>query len=131
MLALAGPLRPRSSPAAQQQLGTWQVQAFPPSGTPPCAPVAGAGCPAAASFLLWPQVTGPPRTAAAAAAGPAVLSSTGGQDKEEEVDASVRVKIMLAEGSGKLDLSECNLTTIPPAVFELTGAVVSRVCTFV
>ncbi len=44
------------------------------------------------------------------------------------MDASVRVKIMLAEGSGKLDLSECNLTTIPPAVFELTGAVVSRVC---
>jgi Leucine-rich repeat (LRR) protein len=27
---------------------------------------------------------------------------------------------MLAEGSGKLDLSECGLTSIPPQVFELT-----------
>jgi Leucine-rich repeat (LRR) protein len=36
-------------------------------------------------------------------------------------DATIRVKLSLAEGSGKLDLSECGLTSIPPQVFELTG----------
>ncbi|KAH7622124.1 putative Leucine-rich repeat-containing protein 1 [Nannochloris sp. 'desiccata'] len=35
-------------------------------------------------------------------------------------DATIRVKIMLAEGSGKLDLSECGLPSIPAQVFELT-----------
>jgi len=34
-------------------------------------------------------------------------------------DASIRVKLMLAESSGKLDLSECNLDTIPEQVFDL------------
>lgn len=38
-----------------------------------------------------------------------------------EVDVSIRVKIMLAEGSSQLDLSEKGLDAIPESVFELTG----------
>ena len=38
-----------------------------------------------------------------------------------EVDVSIRVKIMMAEGSGQLDLSEKELDAIPESVFELTG----------
>ena len=37
-------------------------------------------------------------------------------------DQSIRVKIMLAESSGKLDLSDCGLDSVPGAVFELQGA---------
>lgn len=39
----------------------------------------------------------------------------------EVEDQSVRVRIMLAENSGRLDLSECGLHSVPPAVFELEG----------
>jgi Leucine-rich repeat (LRR) protein len=36
-----------------------------------------------------------------------------------EEDRSIQVKFMLAGSSGRLDLSECGLTVIPPAVFDL------------
>lgn len=48
------------------------------------------------------------------------------EPEPEEVDQSIRVKCMLAEGSGKLDLSECELSTVPPAVAGLTGALLGR-----
>ena len=37
----------------------------------------------------------------------------------DNYDASIRVKLMLAESSDQLDLSECNLACIPPPVFDL------------
>lgn len=37
------------------------------------------------------------------------------------LDASLRVKLMLAEGSGRLDLSECGLTHVPAEVWEIDG----------
>jgi Leucine-rich repeat (LRR) protein len=37
------------------------------------------------------------------------------------MDASLRVKFMLAETSGKLDLSECNLSEVPPEIFDVKG----------
>lgn len=37
----------------------------------------------------------------------------------EPLDASIRVKLMLAESSLRLDLSECDLTEVPPEVFDL------------
>ncbi|KAL4428234.1 hypothetical protein ABPG75_002323 [Micractinium tetrahymenae] len=55
----------------------------------------------------------------------AACGSTGnghsGRSGVPEEDQSIRVKCMLAEGSGKLDLSECELAGVPPAVLGLTG----------
>lgn len=36
-------------------------------------------------------------------------------------DQSIRVKCMLAEGSGRLDLSDCELVGVPPAAFDIPG----------
>jgi hypothetical protein len=38
-----------------------------------------------------------------------------------EIDRSIGVKMSLAESSGSLDLSECNLSYVPLEVFELQG----------
>ena len=43
-----------------------------------------------------------------------------------EEDQSIRVKCMLAESSGRLDLSECELAAVPPAAFNLPGARAGR-----
>lgn len=41
--------------------------------------------------------------------------------EEEIVDQSVLVKIMLAPSSGKLDLSECNLTSLPTQIIDIAA----------
>jgi hypothetical protein len=53
---------------------------------------------------------------AAAGAGGATEAEA---DADAEVDASFRVKLMLAASSGRLDLSECQLSRVPPQVFEI------------
>jgi len=51
-----------------------------------------------------------------------IVRATAAEETDPAIDdATIRVKVMLAEGSGKLDLSECGLTSIPTQVFELTG----------
>lgn len=50
-----------------------------------------------------------------------VLPGAGDASALPQEDASIRVKIMLAESSGRLDLSECGLQAVPAAVFELEG----------
>lgn len=42
------------------------------------------------------------------------------------VDRHLEVKLGIAQGTGKLDLSEMGLTHIPPEVFHLTGLTVRR-----
>lgn len=41
-----------------------------------------------------------------------------------EEDQSIKVKCMLAESSGKLDLAECELAAVPPRALDLPGAAV-------
>jgi hypothetical protein len=42
------------------------------------------------------------------------------------MDQHMGVKLGIAQGTGKLDLSEMGLTHIPPQVFSLTGLTVRR-----
>ena len=42
-----------------------------------------------------------------------------------ELDSVVKVKLSLAATSGKLDLSDCELTEVPEEVFAIEGLVVS------
>jgi Leucine-rich repeat (LRR) protein len=54
-----------------------------------------------------------------------ILHATAAEEEEETsapviADASIRVKLMLAASTGRLDLSECGLTEIPQQVFELS-----------
>ncbi|KAI3428648.1 hypothetical protein D9Q98_007471 [Chlorella vulgaris] len=51
--------------------------------------------------------------------GPSHSGGTAAAEVEVEVDQSIRVKCMLAEGSGKLDLSDCELQGVPPAAFDV------------
>ena len=66
-----------------------------------------------------------PRRASRCAAASASCSGSGGSSDVRpgmpEEDQSIRVKCMLAEASGKLDLSECELASVPPAVAGLPG----------
>lgn len=51
-------------------------------------------------------------------------SSSGGSGDRyvPEEDQSIKVKCMLAESSGKLDLAECELAAVPPRALDLPGA---------
>ena len=45
------------------------------------------------------------------------------EDEEDELRADIRVKLGIAAGSGKLDLSDCDLEFVPKEVFALTDLV--------
>lgn len=58
------------------------------------------------------------------AGGTACGSSGSGADERytPEEDQSIKVKCMLAAGSGKLDLAECELAAVPPRALDIPGA---------
>lgn len=89
--------------------------------------------PAAATAGATLQTTGAaPRTLARDVLQPSVQSSTRRERRSATAgvgngadaplaDRTIEIKLMLAESSGRLDLSELGLDSVPPEVFDLTG----------